>query len=178
MANVVDRRRKVAGSEGKGDALAAFLSEQAAVVLGAEPGCLVYRAHRSTTDPELFLFYETYVDDKAFESASQRAAPFRIPPAPGRGRAWSTERSRVEIYRSITRSDRLDQLVALPRATVSPLRLPAAAALREIEDERLSDEILAEAAVPLLAHEAESGSLIEVACGVESRRFVHSIILR
>ena len=86
MANVLTVVAKLRAAKGKGDALAAFLSEQAAVVLGAEPGCLVYRAHRSTTDPELFLFYETYVDDSGVRSASQRAAPFRVPPAPGKGR--------------------------------------------------------------------------------------------
>lgn len=71
MANVLTVVAKLRATKGKGDALAAFLSEQAAVVLGAEPGCLVYRAHRSTTDPELFLFYETYVDDAAFEAHRQ-----------------------------------------------------------------------------------------------------------
>lgn len=45
----------------------AFLAELAAVVLAAEPGCLVCRVHRSTTDPLQFLFYETYVDAAAFE---------------------------------------------------------------------------------------------------------------
>ena len=33
----------------------------------AEPGCLVYRAHRSIKEPELFLFYEMYVDEAAFD---------------------------------------------------------------------------------------------------------------
>ena len=56
MASVLTVVAKLRAAKGKGDALAAFLSEQAAVVLGAEPGCVVYRAHRSTTDPELFLF--------------------------------------------------------------------------------------------------------------------------
>jgi quinol monooxygenase YgiN len=36
-------------------------------MLNAEPGCLVYRVHRSTRDPELFLFYQTYADDAALE---------------------------------------------------------------------------------------------------------------
>jgi quinol monooxygenase YgiN len=53
--------------KGKGDALAELLTEQAAAVRKAEPGCLVYRVHRSISDPELFLFYETYVTEAAFD---------------------------------------------------------------------------------------------------------------
>jgi quinol monooxygenase YgiN len=64
---------KVRAAKGKGEALAALLVEQCAVVREAEPGCLVYRVHRSAKDPELFLFYETYADDAAFEA--HRKAP-------------------------------------------------------------------------------------------------------
>ena len=58
---------RLRAAKGKGDALAAFLVEQAAAVRKAEPGCLTYRVHRSTKDRELFLFYEVYADDAAFE---------------------------------------------------------------------------------------------------------------
>jgi len=58
---------RLRSAQGKGDALATLLSEQAAVIRDAEPGCLVYRIHRGTHDPELFLIYETYVDDAAFD---------------------------------------------------------------------------------------------------------------
>jgi quinol monooxygenase YgiN len=67
MANVLTVVAKLRAAKDKGDALAALLSEQAAVVRNAEPGCLVYRVHRSTKEPELFLFYEMYVDDAAFD---------------------------------------------------------------------------------------------------------------
>lgn len=40
---------KIRAAPGKGDALAALLVEQAAAVRQAEPGCLVYLPHRSTT---------------------------------------------------------------------------------------------------------------------------------
>ena len=62
-----------------GEPLATLLTEQAAVVKQAEPGCLVYRVHRSIEDPELFLFYETYVDAAAFEAhrTSPHMAEFR-----------------------------------------------------------------------------------------------------
>ncbi|HEY5862114.1 MAG TPA: putative quinol monooxygenase [Casimicrobiaceae bacterium] len=63
---------RIRAAQGKGDALAALLTEQVGVVRKAEPGCLAYRLHRSTTDPELFFFYETYIDDAAF--AAHRAA--------------------------------------------------------------------------------------------------------
>lgn len=58
---------RLRSAKGKGDALATLLSEQAAVIRDAEPGCLVYRVHRGAHDPELFLIYETYVDDAAFD---------------------------------------------------------------------------------------------------------------
>src|SRR4026208_312254 len=54
-------------ARGKGDALAALLKEQVAAVRKAEPGCLIYRPHRSTKDPDLFIFYEQYKDDAAFD---------------------------------------------------------------------------------------------------------------
>ena len=73
MSNVLTVVATIRATKGKGDALAALLTEQAGVVLAAEPGCLVYRPHRSTTDPDLFVFYEMYRDDAAFEA--HRAAP-------------------------------------------------------------------------------------------------------
>jgi (4S)-4-hydroxy-5-phosphonooxypentane-2,3-dione isomerase len=73
MANVLTVVAKLRAAPGKGDALAALLVEQAAVVRAAEPGCLLYRMHRSTRDPELFLVYEMYADDAAFEA--HRTAP-------------------------------------------------------------------------------------------------------
>jgi quinol monooxygenase YgiN len=57
----------------KGDALAALLAEQVGVVRKSEPGCLAYRLHRSTKDPDAFLFYEIYADDAAFDA--HRASP-------------------------------------------------------------------------------------------------------
>jgi quinol monooxygenase YgiN len=63
----------IRAAKGKGDALAALLTEQAGVVRKAEPGCLVYRPHRSTTDPDLFVFYEVYEDEAALDV--HRSAP-------------------------------------------------------------------------------------------------------
>ena len=67
MADVFSVVARIRAAKGRGDALAAFLIEQVAAVRAAEPGCLTYRIHRSTRDPELFLFYESFVDEVAFE---------------------------------------------------------------------------------------------------------------
>ncbi len=68
MADAVTVVARIRAATGKGDALAALLTEQASVVRAAEPGCLVYRVHRATRDPELFLFYEQYADAAAFDA--------------------------------------------------------------------------------------------------------------
>src|SRR5262245_46164312 len=84
MANVLTVVAKVRAAKGKGDALAALLVEQVKAVRAAEPGCLVYRPHRSTKDPDVFIFYEQYKDDAAFDA--HRKAP-HLAAAPGEGGA-------------------------------------------------------------------------------------------
>ena len=71
MADVLTVVAKIRAAKGKGDALAALLREQAGVVRKNEPGCLAYRPHRSSKDPDLFLFYEQYKDDAAFSRRSR-----------------------------------------------------------------------------------------------------------
>jgi len=61
MDDTVTVVARVRAAKGKGDALGALLVEQAGVVRKAEPGCLAYRVHRSTQDPDLFLFYDTAI---------------------------------------------------------------------------------------------------------------------
>ncbi len=101
MANVLTVVARIRAAKDKGDALAALLSEQAGVVRKAEPGCLVYRVHRSTKEPELFLFYETYVDDAAFEL--HRNAPYLAAYRQRREKeGLTTGPAEVEIYRSLT----------------------------------------------------------------------------
>ena len=73
MADVLTVVAKIRAAKGKGDALAALLREQAGVVRKNEQGCLAYRPHRSSKDPDLFLFYEQYKDDAAFDA--HRKAP-------------------------------------------------------------------------------------------------------
>jgi quinol monooxygenase YgiN len=101
MAQVLTVVAKIRAAKGKGDALAALLEEQAAAVRKAEPGCLVYRPHRSSKDPDVFLFYEQYKDDAAF--ALHRQAPHLAAFRERREQAGLTEGAvEVEIYRSLT----------------------------------------------------------------------------
>ena len=101
MTDVLSIVAKVRAAKGKGDALAALLQEQAAVVRRNEPGCLVYRPHRSTKDPDLFIFYEQYKDDAAFDA--HRKAPHLAAYRERREREGLTEGgAEVEVYRSLT----------------------------------------------------------------------------
>ncbi|MFO1315842.1 MAG: putative quinol monooxygenase [Burkholderiales bacterium] len=101
MIDVFTVIARIRAARGKGDALAALLAEQAAVVRKAEPGCLAYRVHRSTRDPDAFVFYEQYADEAAFDA--HRTAPHLA--------AFRERREReelvagpadVEIFRSLT----------------------------------------------------------------------------
>jgi len=101
MANVLTVVAKIRAAKGKGDALTALLKEQVAVVKKAEPGCLVYRPHRSTKDPDLFLFYEQYEDEAAFET--HRKSPCLATYRERREKEGLTAGAlEIEIYRSIT----------------------------------------------------------------------------
>src|SRR4026209_609598 len=101
MANVLTVVAKIRALKGKGDALAALLAEQAAVVRKAEPGCLVYRPHRSKKDPDLFIFYEQYKDDAAFDL--HRKAPHLASYRERREKEGLTEgTAAAEISRSLT----------------------------------------------------------------------------
>ena len=101
MADVLTVVATIRAAKDKGDALAALLSEQAAVVRKAEPGCLVYRVHRSIKEPELFLFYEMYADDEAFDL--HRKAPHLAAYRLLREKEGLTDvAAEVEIFRSLT----------------------------------------------------------------------------
>ena len=92
---------RIRAAKGKGDALAALLTEQVGVVRKAEPGCLAYRLHRSTRDPDLFFFYETYADDDAF--AAHRTAPYLAAYRERREKeGLIAGPAEVEVYRPLT----------------------------------------------------------------------------
>jgi quinol monooxygenase YgiN len=101
MAHVITIVATLRAAEGKADALAALLVEQAAVVRSAEPGCLIYRPHRSTRDPDVFLFYEQYVDDAAVE-AHRKAPHLRAFRERREREGLTTGAVEVEIFRSLT----------------------------------------------------------------------------
>jgi quinol monooxygenase YgiN len=101
MASVLTVIAKIRAAKGKADALATLLAEQAGVVRREEPGCLAYRVHRSTKDPELFLFYEMYVDDAALEL--HRKAPHLAAYRERREKERLVEGPvEVEIFRTLT----------------------------------------------------------------------------
>jgi quinol monooxygenase YgiN len=85
---------------GKGDALERLVLDE---MEGSEPGALPYRAHRSSTDPDLFMFYETYASEA--ESARDRRMPrfdALLRQAAERGLvAASGDDREVELYRTI-----------------------------------------------------------------------------
>ncbi len=101
MADVLTVIAKIRAPKGKGDALAALLEEQVAAVRKAEPGCLIYRPHRSTKDPDVFIFYEQYEDEAAFDA--HRKALHLAAYRERREREGLTEGApEVEILRSLT----------------------------------------------------------------------------
>ena len=78
-----------------------MLTEQVEVVRKAEPGCTAYRLHRSTSDPDLLLFYETYVDEAAFDV--HRKAPYLADYRARREREGLLDGPvEVQVFRSVT----------------------------------------------------------------------------
>jgi autoinducer 2-degrading protein len=53
---------------GRGDEVAAALTEMAGAVRRDEPACLLYRAARSLDQPDSFVLYEEYRDQRALEA--------------------------------------------------------------------------------------------------------------
>jgi len=101
MANALTVIAKIRAAKGKGDALAALLVEQAAAVRAAEPGCLLYRPHRSSRDPDVFVFYEVYADEAALDAHSK--APHLAAFRERREREGLTEgRVEIDVLRSLT----------------------------------------------------------------------------
>ena len=99
MANVLTVIAKLSAKPGKGEELAPILCEQVAAVLKGEPDCLVYRLHRSKKHPDLFLFYEQYRSDAAFDlhRKAPHLAAFR-----GRRDPLVAGPPEVEFYLSVT----------------------------------------------------------------------------
>lgn len=56
--------------EGREEDVAGLMPELVAASR-AEPGCLLYIAHRHLDDPRRFMFYEQYADEAAFTAHTQ-----------------------------------------------------------------------------------------------------------
>jgi quinol monooxygenase YgiN len=76
----------------------ALLLEMAEAVRAHEPDCLVYRPHRRSAEPVVFLFYEQYRSMAAFESHRTAAhlADFRR-----RLKDLLAQPTEVEIYSAL-----------------------------------------------------------------------------
>ena len=64
---------RIRAASGKGDGMARLLLDQLSVMRTDEPGILLRPPHRSTSDPDLFLLYEHYADEAAFERSAHAA---------------------------------------------------------------------------------------------------------
>ena len=99
MGDVLTVVAKIHPKVDKADEVQAILVQMADAVRRAEPDCLVYRPHRLQQDPVVFLFYEQYRSESAFDA--HRTAPhlagFREQLRPLLSRA-----TEVEVYRSLT----------------------------------------------------------------------------
>ena len=58
--------------EGEADAVAAAI-EKIVPPSRAEPGMLMYQAHRDPENPNVFFFYEQYVDEAAYQAHVESA---------------------------------------------------------------------------------------------------------
>ncbi len=95
---------RIRAAPGKGDAMARLLRDQLSLARTGEPGTFLHPPHRSTSDPNLFLLYEQYADEAAFERRAHAARldAFRQRAAEQKLVASSADDAvEVELYRTI-----------------------------------------------------------------------------
>jgi quinol monooxygenase YgiN len=95
---------RIRTAPGKGDAMARLLLEHVSLLRSDEPGILVYPPHRSASDPDLFMLYEHYADEAAFERRAHTAQldAFRQRVAEqGLAAGAADDAVEVELYRTI-----------------------------------------------------------------------------
>ena len=94
---------RIRAAPGKGDAMAQLLRDQLALVRIEEPGTSLYPPHRSTSDPDLFLLYEHYADEAAFERRAHAAwlDAFRRVAEQGHVASSADDAFEVELYRTM-----------------------------------------------------------------------------
>jgi quinol monooxygenase YgiN len=84
---------------GKEDEVGALAVRMAEAVRRSEPDCLIYRPHRLSAQPAVFLFYEQYRSDAAFEF--HRAAP-HLAAHRAEMKGLVRQPTEIELYRSLT----------------------------------------------------------------------------
>lgn len=99
MSDIVTVVARLRPKPGREDELEALLREQVRAVREAEPDCLVYRLHRTTSEPVVFCFYEQYRSAEAFEH--HRRAPHLAAFQDAR-RELAAGPAEVELYRALT----------------------------------------------------------------------------
>jgi quinol monooxygenase YgiN len=99
MADVFTVVAKLRARPGREKELETLLKRQVAAVRTNEPDCLAYRLHRLSQDPTVFLFYEQYRSEAAFEAhrKAQHLAAFQ-----GERKDLVAGPAEVEIYRAVT----------------------------------------------------------------------------
>ncbi len=99
MAGVLTVVAKIHPRAEKEDEVQAVLIRMAEAVRKAEPECLIYRPHRLETSPPVFLFYEQYRSDAAFEfhKTAPHLAAFRA-----QMKGLLARPTEIELYRSLT----------------------------------------------------------------------------
>ena len=99
MSDVLTVVAKIYPRAGKATEVQAILVKMADAVRKAEPDCLIYRPHRLTGEPIVFLFYEQYRSDAAFEfhRTAPHLAAFRA-----QLKELLEKPTEIELYRSLT----------------------------------------------------------------------------
>lgn len=59
---------RIKAKQGSEKALEDAFRDMIKKVRAAEPGCLTYVLHKSNQDPTMFVWYETYTDQAAFDA--------------------------------------------------------------------------------------------------------------
>jgi quinol monooxygenase YgiN len=99
MAGTLTVVAKIYPKAGKEGEVEALLVKMAEAVRRAEPDCLVYRPHRLATTPPVFLFYEQYRSDAAFEF--HKTAP-HLAGHRGQMKELVARPTEIELYRALT----------------------------------------------------------------------------
>jgi quinol monooxygenase YgiN len=99
MSDVLTVVAKIYPRAGKEEEVQALLVTMAETVRTAEPDCLVYRPHRLQREPAVFLFYEQYRSQAAFDF--HRRAPHLAAYREQMSHLLSRP-TEVEFYRSLT----------------------------------------------------------------------------